>query len=74
MGKPSRTEKKKYKSIPKMCMLEENKVCDNCCECFICSLDPSKTCDNCGKCLELPEHEFILNNDYFPDKDALKDK
>ncbi len=36
----------------KMCMLEENKVCDNCLECNICDLDSNKICDNCAKCIE----------------------
>lgn len=36
----------------KMCMLEENKTCDNCCECDVCDIDPGKVCDNCAKCLE----------------------
>lgn len=48
----SKPDEKKQKLISKMCMLEENKACDNCCECFICLMDPSKLCDNCGKCLE----------------------
>jgi len=47
--------KEKLKSIPKMCIFEEGKVCDNCCECFVCELDPTKMCDNCAKCLKLAE-------------------
>lgn len=39
----------------KMCMLEENKQCDNCCECNTCDLDSAKVCDNCAKCLGLEE-------------------
>lgn len=39
----------------KMCMLEENKKCDNCCECHTCDLDSSKVCDNCAKCLGIEE-------------------
>lgn len=35
----------------KDCMLEDNKVCDNCCECNICDLDKKKLCDNCAKCI-----------------------
>lgn len=35
----------------KMCMLEENKICDNCCECDYCDLNPGKICDNCAKCI-----------------------
>lgn len=36
----------------KMCMLEDNKTCDNCCECDVCDLDPCKVCDNCAKCID----------------------
>ncbi len=39
----------------KMCMIEDNKQCDNCCECNTCDLDPLKICDNCAKCLGLNE-------------------
>jgi len=35
----------------KMCMLEDNKVCDGCGECDRCDLDPEKICDNCMKCM-----------------------
>jgi len=35
----------------KMCMLEDNKVCDGCGECDRCDLDPDKICDNCMKCM-----------------------
>lgn len=33
------------------CVLDENKICDNCGECNVCDLDPNKICDNCMKCL-----------------------
>lgn len=36
----------------KYCMLEDNKICDNCCECNICDLDNKKACDNCAKCID----------------------
>ncbi|MBQ9790678.1 MAG: hypothetical protein IJW24_03685 [Clostridia bacterium] len=36
----------------KMCVLEDNKICNNCGECDMCDLDPKKRCDNCGKCLD----------------------
>ena len=35
----------------KMCVLEDNKICDDCGQCNICDLDPSKICDNCMKCV-----------------------
>lgn len=37
--------------MTKMCMLEENKICDNCLECDYCDLNPGKICDNCAKCI-----------------------
>lgn len=35
----------------KYCVLDENKVCDDCGECSVCDLDPNKICDNCMQCL-----------------------
>lgn len=35
----------------KMCLLDENKICDECGECTRCDLDPNKLCDNCMKCV-----------------------
>ena len=45
-------ERIKVKEIPKVCILEEDKMCDNCCDCFVCDIDPTKNCDNCAQCLE----------------------
>ncbi|KOF56874.1 MULTISPECIES: hypothetical protein [Clostridium] len=39
--------------MKKNCVLNLNKICDNCGECDICDLDPNKTCNNCGKCLNI---------------------
>ena len=36
-----------------MCVLDENKVCDDCGNCDKCDLDENKRCDNCGKCIGL---------------------
>lgn len=49
----------KLKRIPKKCVLDEEKVCDNCCDCFVCDLDPSKICNNCAKCLQLADFNSI---------------
>lgn len=38
-----------------ICVLDENKICDDCGECDICDLNPKKICDNCGKCIEVNE-------------------
>ena len=35
-----------------MCVLEEDKICDECGQCLYCDLDPEKLCDNCCKCIE----------------------
>jgi len=34
------------------CVLDEEKICDDCGECDMCDLDPSKICDNCGACID----------------------
>lgn len=49
----------KLKRIPKKCILDEDRVCDNCCDCFVCDIDPTKICDNCAKCLELADFNAI---------------
>ena len=38
--------------MPKMWVLDETKLCDDCGECAVCDLDPNKLCDNCMKCLK----------------------
>lgn len=49
--------------MQKKCLLEDNKICDNCCECFVCDLDPKKVCDNCAKCLEDSDNNiFVIDN------------
>ncbi|MFZ5644218.1 MAG: hypothetical protein ACOY46_11555 [Bacillota bacterium] len=53
----------KLKKITKKCLLEEDKICDNCCACFVCDLDPTKTCDSCAKCIELADFNAIEIND-----------
>ncbi len=37
--------------MPKYCVLEDGKICDDCGECNVCDLDPNKICDNCMKCI-----------------------
>jgi hypothetical protein len=53
----------KTNEISIKCVLEENKICDNCRECFVCDLDPGKICDNCAKCLETPDFKAIIIDD-----------
>ena len=38
--------------MSKKCVLDDEKICDDCGECDRCDLDPNKKCDNCGKCLD----------------------
>lgn len=35
----------------RMCVLEDDKICDDCGRCSLCDLDPEKICDNCMKCI-----------------------
>ena len=42
----------------KRCVLDENKICDDCGECDRCDLDPNKICDNCMKCLNLDGADY----------------
>lgn len=55
----------------KNCILNINKICDNCGECDRCDLNPNKICDNCGKCLEMDESELraIKIDEIIDDKD-----
>ncbi len=39
----------------KTCVLDENKLCNECGECDYCDLNPFKICDNCGKCIDSDE-------------------
>ena len=38
--------------MSKKCVLDEEKICDDCGECEYCDLNPFKRCDNCGKCID----------------------
>ena len=38
--------------MAKVCVLDENKLCDDCGECSVCDLDPNKICDNYMQCLK----------------------
>ena len=39
----------------KICVLDENKECDDCGECNRCDLDPNKICDNCCMCIAMED-------------------
>ena len=45
----------------KHCLLDENKLCDECTECDRCDLNPDKLCDNCCKCLDIPEEHIAVS-------------
>ncbi len=36
----------------KKCVIDDNKICDECGECDFCDLNPFKRCDNCGRCID----------------------
>ncbi len=58
----------------KQCVLDEEKVCDNCQECMRCDLDPQKLCDNCGKCIEdSSDYKEILIDEILRVKDYRKE-
>ena len=44
----------------KHCLLDENKICDECTECDRCDLNPDKLCDNCCKCIDPQEENLVL--------------
>lgn len=41
-----------------ICVLNENKICNECGECDRCDLDKNKVCDNCCKCLDAVENDY----------------
>lgn len=43
--------------MSKYCVIDEQKLCDDCGECDRCDLDPNKLCDNCCKCLTEDEDD-----------------
>ncbi len=54
----------------KLCILYDNKICDNCGECNMCDLDPKKVCDSCGACLEMDDEYSTIDVDLtFEDAD-----
>ncbi|MDL2235562.1 hypothetical protein LJC07_05330 [Christensenellaceae bacterium OttesenSCG-928-L17] len=45
----------------KHCLLDENKICNDCLECERCDLNPDKLCDNCCKCIEGDEESRSIS-------------
>ena len=56
--------------MPKYCILDETKLCDDCGECSVCDLDPNKICDNCMKCLQSGADYRAIEIDDILDDDA----
>ncbi len=64
----------KNEALIKKCQLEDDKVCDNCCSCYICDLNPSKVCNNCAECLNLPDYNSIIIDDILLIQKIIKKK
>ncbi|MDA8336986.1 MAG: hypothetical protein M0Z41_18720 [Peptococcaceae bacterium] len=45
---------------PGICILEDGKLCDDCCECYVCDPDPDKICDSCGTCPETADYSGVI--------------
>ena len=59
----------------KKCVLDEEKLCNNCQECMRCDLDAAKLCDNCGKCIEdSSDYKEILIDEILKEKDYSKEE
>ena len=52
------------------CLLNEEKLCDDCGECARCDLDPSKLCDNCMKCVKSDADYLEIQIDEILDTDG----
>ncbi|MCM8710651.1 hypothetical protein M2651_06360 [Clostridium sp. SYSU_GA19001] len=48
--------------MSKTCIFYNDKLCNDCNECFICDLNANKKCNNCGKCLELEGYDMRAIN------------
>lgn len=49
--------------MKKKCVLDDEKLCNDCGECDYCDLNPFKICDNCGKCIDSSEEYRELKID-----------
>jgi hypothetical protein len=45
--------------MEKHCILDEEKLCDDCGECLTCDLDPEKICDNCMRCVKKSNADYL---------------
>lgn len=60
--------------MPKMCVLEDDKICNECGECSYCDLNPFVKCTNCGKCIDSGEEyrELKIDEVILPNKRKKK--
>lgn len=60
--------------MEKICVLNSNKVCNDCGECDKCDLNPEKICNNCGKCLNIDgfDTRSIRIDDVIEDETEIK--
>ena len=58
--------------MSKLCVLDKNKLCDNCGECNFCDLDSTKICDNCCKCLDDADYRAIKISEIITNTDEAK--
>ncbi|MFI3167872.1 MAG: hypothetical protein R3Y32_07155 [Bacillota bacterium] len=45
------------------CVLDKEKVCDNCGDCGLCEFDENKVCDNCMACVTGGKTEMSITID-----------
>jgi hypothetical protein len=58
--------------LSKLCVLNENKICDDCGECNYCDLDSTKVCDNCCECLDEGDYRAVKITGIITDADEAK--
>jgi hypothetical protein len=45
--------------MEKICVLDDEKICDDCGDCMKCDLDPTKVCDNCMQCVKKSDADYL---------------
>ena len=59
----------------KICVLDEQNLCNECGSCSRCGLDPKKICDNCMKCVQESDaeyYEILIDDISKPDPEMEK--
>ncbi len=49
--------------MAKMCVLDDEKICNACGECEYCDLNPFEKCTNCGRCIDSDEEYLEIKID-----------